>query len=216
MDKNQILEALKKAKESSKRKFNQSIDLIIVLKELDLKKPENQVETFVQLHYSKGKKIRVCGLVGAELVEQSRKAFDTTILSDEFDMYAKDKKLVKKLASEHDFFVAQATIMPKVAAAFGRVLGPRGKMPNPKAGCVVPPNANLAQLSTRLHTLIRINVKTVSMVQVMVGKEDMKDEEIADNIMTIYNQLVHALPKEESNIKRLMIKTTMGKPVAVQ
>lgn len=216
MDKNQIQEALKKAKESSKRKFNQSIDLIIVLKDLDLKKPENHVETFVQLHHSKGKKIKVCGLVGAELLEQSKKAFETTINSDEFERYQKDKKLVKKLAKEHDYFVAQATIMPKVAAAFGRVLGPRGKMPNPKAGCVVPPNANLAQLGTRLHNLIRVSVKTVPMIQVMAGKEDMKDEEIIDNILTIYTQVMHALPKEESNIRKILIKTTMGKPVVVQ
>jgi len=169
----------------------------------------------VQLHYSKGKNIRVCGLVGPELLEQSKKAFDTTINVDEFERYQKDKKLVKKLASEHDFFVAQATIMPKVAAAFGRVLGPRGKMPNPKAGCVVPPNANLAQLGTRLHNLIRVSVKTTPMIQVMVGKEDMNDDEIADNILTIFNQVMHALPKEESNIRKVLIKTTMGKPAQI-
>ena len=216
MDKKQVQEALKQAKETSeKRKFNQSIDLVIVLKDLDLKKPDNHVDTYVQLHYPKGKTIKVCGLVGGELLEQSRKFLDMTIPAEEFEKYQKDKKLCKKLANEYDYFVAQATIMPKVAQAFGRVFGPRAKMPNPAAGCVVPPNANLQQLAARLHHQVRLSVKTVPMLQVMVGKEDSKEDEVVDNIMTIYNHLTHALPKEESNVRKALIKTTMGKPVAI-
>lgn len=216
MDKKKFIEAIHKVKENSKkRKFNQSIDLIITVKDLDLKKTDNHIETFVQLHYSKGKKIKVCGLVGPELLDQSKKNFDTTISVDEFAKYQGDKKLTKKLAKSHDFFVAQATIMPKVAQAFGRVFGPQGKMPNPKAGCVVPPNANLQQLGERLHHLVKVSVKQVPMVQVVVGKEDSKEEEILDNIQNVYNHLVHVLPKEENNINKVILKTSMGKPVVV-
>jgi len=194
MDKKQFTDALQKVKENSKkRKFNQSIDLIITVKDLDLKKTENQVETYVQLHFSKGKKIKICGLVGPELVEESKKHFDTTITVEEFKKYQADKKSTKKLAKAHDFFVAQATIMPKVAQAFGRVFGPLGKMPNPKAGCVVPPNANLQQLGERLHHLVKVSIKTVPMVQVIVGKEDTKEDEILDNIQNIYTHFIHAL-----------------------
>ncbi|MFH1315990.1 MAG: 50S ribosomal protein L1 [Candidatus Woesearchaeota archaeon] len=216
MDKKQIIQALTEAKKiSKKRNFNQSIDLIITIKDLDLKKVENQVETFTQLHYSKGKKIKVCGLVGGELLEQSKEFFDNTISAEEFEKYQKNPKSAKKLAKEYDYFVAQATIMPKIAQIFGKAFGPRGKMPNPKAGCVVPPNANLEQLGIRLHHLVRISIKSVPMIQLMVGKEESKEEEIIDNIMSIYNHLVHSLPKEESNIKNVFIKTTMGKPVLV-
>jgi len=216
MDKKQIQEALKQVKETSgKKKFNQSIDLIIVLRDLDLKKTDNHVDTYVQLHYPKGKTIKVCGIVGGELLEQSRKFLDMTISVEEFEKYQKDKKSCKKLASEYEYFVAQATIMPKIAQAFGRVFGPRGKMPSPQAGCVVPPNANLQQLASRLRHLVRLTVKTVPMVQIMVGKEDSNEDEVVDNIMTIYNHLTHALPKEESNVRRVILKTTMGKPVIV-
>src|SRR3989344_5225570 len=140
MDKETIKNTLEELKTNSqKRKFKQSIDLIITFKNLDLNKPENQIEQFVNLHYGRGKQDKVCGLVGAELIEESKKELDKTIATDDYIIYQKDKKLIKKLATEYDFFIAQANVMPKIAQTFGRVLGPRQKMPNPKAGCVVPP-----------------------------------------------------------------------------
>jgi len=80
MDKKQASESLKRAKEiSNKRNFKQSIDLIINLKGLDLKNPEHQVNLFVPLHYSKGKKVKVCALVGPELLAQAKEVCDNTI-----------------------------------------------------------------------------------------------------------------------------------------
>jgi large subunit ribosomal protein L1 len=57
--------------------------------------------------------------------------------------------------------------------------------------------------------------KTTPLVQVSIGKEDMKDEDIAENVSSLYNVLIHALPKEENNIASVYLKTTMGKPVRV-
>lgn len=216
MNKQDILNALKKAKESSnKRNFKQSIDLIVTLKDLDLKKPDNQVDLFTQLHHGHGRKIKICGLVGPEMIDNAKKEFDLAIDSDSFDSYAKDKKKTKKLAVEYDFFVAQANLMAKVAQVFGRVLGPRNKMPNPKSGCVVPPNANLPALKQKLNKTVRILVKTLPMFQVALGKEDQNEEEVVDNIITIYNQLMHHLPSEEHNIKAVFLKLTMGPAVKV-
>src|SRR3989338_3533308 len=131
MDKKTVLEALKKLKEGSKkRNFVQSVDIIVNLKEIDLKIPEQQVDFFAVMHHPTGKKKKICALIGPELADEARKVCDKTILTDEFDSYSKDKKLAKKLASEHDFFIAQANIMPKIASAFGKVFGPKGKMPN--------------------------------------------------------------------------------------
>ena len=83
-------------------------------------------------------------------------------------------------------------------------------MPNPKAGCVVPPNANLAALVERLKKTVRIKIDASPIYQVRVGIEDSKDDEIIDNIMTIYNTLVHALPNDVHNFKNAYLKTTMG------
>lgn len=215
MNKETILNALKEIKEKSKkRKFNQTIDLIVNLKNINLKDTEEQVDFFVTLHNDIGKKMKVCALVGPELKDQAQKACDETVVSVDFPKYS-DKKLVKTLATNNNFFVAQANLMPKIAQIFGRVLGPRNKMPNPKAGCIVPPNANLSVLMEKLQKTIRINIKSNPSFKCAIGTEEGDIEKIADNILEIYNQLILHLPKETANIKSIMIKLTMGKPVKI-
>ena len=103
--------------------------------------------------------------------------------------------------------------MPKVAQAFGKVIGIKGKMPNPKLGCVVPPNANLEPLVKRLNLSVRMQAKKATNLQCMVGKEDQPDAEIIDNILTVYNATLKQLPNEIQNVKNVVLKTTMGKPV---
>ena len=216
MEAKEVKESVKALRsKSGKRNFKQTIDIILNLKDVDLKKTDNQIDLFASLHFSKGRKIKICGLVDSELTEQSRKAFDHTIIADDFPKYANDKKGVKKLAREYDYFVAQANIMAKVASTFGRILGPHGKMPNPKAGCVVPPNANLEVLNERLQKIIRLTAKTQPIIQAAIGTEEMKDEEIADNAATVYNTLTHALPQGHNNVKSIFLKFTMGKPVKI-
>jgi large subunit ribosomal protein L1 len=213
MDKKSVLEALDKLKkDTQQRKFKQSVDLIIVLKDLDFKKPEQQIEFFANLHNTTGKKTRVCALVGPELSDEAKKIFDLAIIQEDFQKY--DKKQARKLASQYDFFIAQANIMTKVAATFGRYLGVRGKMPNPKAGCVVPPKgANLAALYEKLQTTIKVSAKKVPLIQLRVGTEDMSPDQIADNIIFLYEQLIHHMPGERHNIKEIFLKLTMSKPV---
>ncbi len=215
MDKKKIQEILNKAKEGPKRNFKQSIDLIINLKGLNLKKPTDQVEFFTQLHFPAGKKKKICAIVGPELKAQSEKVCDKTITIDELPKYA-DKKVLNKLASEYDYFIAQANFMAKVAAGLGRVLGPKGKMPNPKAGCVVPPNANLQVLYDKLQKTVKVSIKTSFSFKCIVGKEDMPEEQVAENIWAIHDAIVHHLPREKENIKSVLIKLTMGKPVKIE
>lgn len=217
MDAPQLAKALKQLREvSPKRNFTQSVDLFINLKGLDLKKPENHVELYIFLQYGKGRSNKVCALVGPELKEEAEATCDKVIQEKDFDAYAKDKKLAKKLAAEFDFFVAQANIMPKVAAAFGRVFGPRRKMPNPKAGCVVPPKFNFKPLIERLRGTVKVVAKERPLIQISVGSETMPDAQLAENIMNVYNQVLHKLPGEKNNLKSVYVKCTMGKPVQLE
>ena len=212
MNKKEIVDVIKKVKDiSKKRNFIQTYDLIINLKDIDLKNPENHIDIFVTLPYSKGKKSKVCALVGPELAEQAKQVCDNVVLEKEFDGLT--KKDIKKLAEEYDYFIAQANLMPKIASIFGKVLGPRKKMPNPKAGCIVPPKANLKPLYEKLLKMVRIMIKEHLFVQIPVGKEDMDDEQVAENIMVIYDNLAHSVPDEKRNIKSMYLKLTMGKPV---
>ncbi len=216
MEKNDFIKALKKSKDNSpKRKFKQSYDLIINLRSLDLKKTENQIDNFVQIHYDRGKKVKICALIGPELKAAAKEDCDMAIELSEFDKYAKNKKLTKKLAQNYDFFIAQANIMPKVAAAFGKVLGTKGKMPNPKAGCIVPPNANLKGVVAKLQNSVRIRVNISPLFQCRIGNEDTPEEHLIDNAFVMYNSLIHSLPGEKNNIRSIYLKLTMGPSIKV-
>lgn len=210
MDKQNILNTLKELREKSpKRNFSQSVDLIINLQQYDLKK-NGQIDKFIVLPHAKGKKVSVCGLVDKELFDSAKAGFDGAIHKNDFTKYSGDKKAVKKLVNQYDFFVAQANIMTNIAATFGRVFGPRGKMPNPKAECVVAPNANLKVLYEKLQKTVRIKAIKELSLKASIGTEAMKDEEIAENVLAVYNNLVHSLPAEKQNIKEVCLKLTMG------
>lgn len=216
MEKGKVLKALKELREGqTKRNFSQGVDLIINLQNLDLKKPENQIELYIPLLHGKGKKNKVCALVGPELRDDAEKVCDGCIAEKDFEAQVKDSRKLKKLADEYEFFIAQANIMPKVATVFGRVFGPRRKMPNPKAGCIVPPKTNLAALVEKLRKTVKAVAKDRPLIQVSVGNEAMDDEKIAENAMVVYNQVYAKLPLEKNNVKSIYLKFTMGKPKQV-
>jgi len=213
MKKESLLKAIDELRKSDhKKKFAQSFDLIINLKDLNLKNSEEQLDFFVTLKHATSN-LKIAALVGPELSD-SAKVCDLVIKQTEFENY-KDKKVAKKLANEYDFFIAQADIMPKVAQSFGRVLGTRGKMPNPKLGSILPAKAQVEPVYNKLKSTIRISAKKTPVVQVKIGTETMKNEFILENALLIYNQVMHHLPKEKSNIKNAMLKLTMSKPIKV-
>ena len=217
MDKKEIINSIKIAREvSKKRNFKQNFDLIINLKNLNLKKPEENLLLFTQLNHSTGKKVKVCAFVDYDLEKQAKESCDLVILKDEFPKYEAKKKELKKIARSYDYFIAQADIMPKIATLAGRILGPLGKMPNPKVGGVVPGNLpTLKPIVDRLRNTIKLQTKNELTVKTSAGIESMKDEEIADNILALYNLVLHSLPQEKNNIKSVVVKLSMGSPVLI-
>ncbi|MBT6995255.1 50S ribosomal protein L1 [Candidatus Woesearchaeota archaeon] len=216
MNKKAIQDSIKKLREISKqRKFPQTLDVSINLSKIDLKKNPNQkIDLFLQLPKEIGKKPKICAFVGKEL-ETKAKIFDKVILSEEFEALAKDKKALKKLAREYDYFVAQANLMADIGKKFGKVLAPIGKMPNPKAGCIVPPTADLEPLAKRLASTARLQSRDQPSIKTVAGTESMSDEDLTENINLIFNTITHELPQEKANIKSLLIKFTMSKSVEV-
>ena len=212
MQKEQVQKALEELKKQPARKFIQSYDLILNLKNLEIK--SNPIDVFVTLPSPKGRKIKVAAFVDQELSAQAAKFCDLSIKEPDFTKYA-NKKTAKKLAEDYDYFIAQANLMPKIAANFGRILGTRGKMPNPKLGCVVPPSANLEPLIKKLNHTVRLQAKKGLNLQCVIGKQDQRDEEIIDNVMAVYQAVVKQLPNEVQNVKNLLLKVSMGKPVRV-
>jgi len=193
-------------KESKERKFNQSADLIINLQKFDVKK--SQINLFVSAPY-KVKEKKICGFL-----EIPSNSVDT-ITKSEFKKYS-TKTEIKKLVNKYDFFIAQASVMPLVATTFGRALGPAGKMPSPQLGIMI--NADdkvINELIGRINSSIKIKIKESS-IKVSVGRQNMKDEEIVENIMAVYNAVMKVLPKGKDNIKNVEIKFTMTKPQKIK
>ncbi len=213
MDKKSIMKAFEDLKKNSKeRKFPQAVDLIVNLKDINLKKPEEQVEFFAELPKLLKTKNKICAIVAHDMEEEAKKVCDKVILVEDLEKYQKDKKSAKKLAEEYDFFMAQANIMGKIAGALGRVFGPRGKMPNPKAGCVFPSKASLQPIYDKLQITVKLSAKKLPIFNVKVGTIESAPEDIAENVMYLYDQIVHHLPKEKHNVKNALLKLTMSKP----
>jgi large subunit ribosomal protein L1 len=212
MDKDRVKKAIEELKKHPKRKFNQSYDLVINLKNFEVK--SNPLDFFVTLPHPKGRAIKVACFCDQLLIDEAKKTCDLVITESDFDKY-KEKSAAKKLAEGYDYFIAQANLMPKVATTFGKVLGVKGKMPNPKLGCVVPPNANLDPLVKKLGLTVRLQAKKATNLQCIVGKEDQADEEVIANIMAVFNAALKNVPNETQNIKDSALKLTMSKPVKI-
>ncbi len=206
MKREEIIKALEQLRKERKRNFNQTIDLVINLKRFDIKK--NSINIFVSLpHKIKDKKI-------CAFLDKISEAIDT-VTKVEFSKY-KDKKQAKKLARKYEFFMSKASLMPQVATVFGRVLGPTGKMPSPKLGILAEENDNkIKELIEKINKTLRVRTKEAS-IKIAVGRENMKNEEISENILTVYNSILNELPNKKENIKNLLVKFTMSKPIKLE
>jgi len=213
LDKTKISDTLNIVRElSKKRKFDQSVDLVLNLIDINPKKQEDAVDIFVILPIHRKKTVRICALIDKNLIEKA-KIFDRVIIKEDLQKLA--KKEIKEISKLYNFFVAQITMMPAVASAFGKILGPLGKMPSPKIGCVITPESDLEDLKRRLQKIIRIRTRNEPIIKASVGVESMKDEELIENISAIYSGLIGALPQEERNIKNIGLKLTMGPLVKI-
>ncbi|BDH80041.1 MAG TPA: 50S ribosomal protein L1 [Methanothermobacter sp.] len=210
--KQEILEAVKKAKEQSKpRNFTQSIDIVINIKDLDVNKPENRFEEEVSLPHGRGKEVKIAVIADGELALQAKKAgADLVITRDDLEELGKNRKKAKRLANEYEFFIAQADLMPLVGRFLGPVLGPRKKMPKP-----IPATANPAPLIKKLRDTVRVRVKDQPLIHTTVGTEKMDEEKITENIESILDVLDRNLEKGRKQVKSMYIKTTMGPAVKV-
>ena len=210
--KDEIARALGELRKNlTKRKFSQSIDLVVRLREVDLKRPENRINETITLPNPPDKALKVCVIASGDLGTRAKAAgADMLVTRQEMDNLSKDKKSARKLAQDYDFFIAEAPLMPLVGKTLGSVLGPRGKMPIP-----VPPSADIAGLLNKHHKTIVVRLHNQPILQNRVGMENMKEEEISENIQAVLRVLEGKLKKGMKNIKSAYIKTAMGPPVKV-
>ncbi len=193
-------EAIAKAREGEKRKFSQTVDLIVNIRNIDLKKPENKFSKDVILPHGRGKDVSVC------IISDSISGATTKI---DVENYSKNKSAAKQFTKKHDFFVCEAPLMPLVGKVLGRYLGPKGKMPK-----LLLPGKDPKLIIEETKKSIRINLRDAPTVQVAVGTEDMQDSQIKQNAEKILEEIKKSLPPK-AQIRNAYVKTTMGKPVKI-
>ncbi len=193
-----------------KRNFKQSVDLAVSLKGIDLKKPENKFKESIVLPKGRGNPSKVA-VIGEELVSKSNDLADELITGDVLSNFENDKRAAKKMVDGVDFFVAEPAFMARVGKSLGRILGPRNKMPQP-----FPPQGDPTPLIERLKKTVRVSLKDDPVIHCLVGDEDMKDEDLAENIDHALSVITSKLSNNQHNIKSVYIKMTMGPVVKVK
>lgn len=209
----EIIEAVKKAldeEHNHKRKFKQSVDLVINLKDVDMSKPANRIDEEVQLPKGRGRKAKVGVFATGEMAMKAKEIADIVIQPEDLEKITKDAKEAKKIAEEHDFFLAESPLMPTIGKSLGRVLAPRGKMPKP-----LPPDADVVPQIEKLWNTIRIRSRDKLTFHCPVGNEEMGVEDIADNVEAVLKAIEGKLERGRMNIRSAYVKTTMGSPVRV-
>ena len=194
-----------------KRKFPQSIDLVVKLREVDLKKPENRINEAIALPNPPDKSLKICVIASGDLATRAKDAgADMLISRQDLENLGKDKKAARKLAVNYDFFIAEAPLMPLVGRGLGSFLGPRGKMPTP-----VPPNAAIDQVVSNHRKMVRVRMREQPVLQCRVGTENMPDDKLVENVQTVVSRVEQKLERGFKNIGEILLKATMSKPVKV-
>ena len=208
----QLVEVIKQAKESDKtRKFQQSIELILVFKDIDVKKGFAINET-IQLPKKMSKSASVCIIAAGDLGIKAKNAKADRVMNEaELIQLGKNKRESRKVINKYDFFLADTKLMPTVGKVLGQLLGPRGKMPTP-----IPFNAPVEALLERFRTSVGVKVKGSLSLSCKIGEESMEDADLAANASAVAATIEKKLPNGDKNIRKIMIKTSMGKAIRLE
>ncbi len=209
MDRKKLAEAIKKALEDKgKKKFRQSVELIINMRGIDLAKSENRLNLDIALPKGKGgKELKSAVFAEGNMADDAKRAgADLIITPDAIASWAEPAK-VKELADNY-FLLAQPNLMGAVAKSLGQTLGRRGKLPKPVVG-------NIRELIDRSKRSVRIvsKGKYLPVAQALIGTEAMDSEELVENAEAVYEAVKNKV--NEGNIKSVFVKLTMSKPVRV-
>jgi large subunit ribosomal protein L1 len=230
IDKTKIASALEIAKEKAVlkmdgkpdkvRKFDEAVDLILNIRDLDIKNPNNRIEQEHMFpHPVHDEHYKVCFFAAGDLEMNLKNRGLSVIDSDALDTLAKKpNKDKKQVAQKYDYFVAQSELMRNVAKVMARFLGQRNKMPKPqpKGFGVISTNENLDNYMDQLKRVVKLDMKKQLLLQVKVGHKTQDSTDLMENIESLLSFLGSKLPNGTNNIKSMYIKTTMGPAIKVE
>lgn len=193
------------------RRFRETVELAINLKDVDMQLPKNRIEEEIALPHGRGSEVKIAVFAMGELLEKSKGVADRVISPEELESLADDKRLAKRIAGEYTYFLAAAPLMPTIGKRWGIILGPRGKMPRP-----LPPSADPTNLIENLRKSVKIRTKDRLTFHCPIGSKDMDAERIAENAAAVLKRVHSRLERGPMNIKSMYVKTSMGPSVRVE
>ena len=204
------LEALELAKETSYTKFDATVELHMRLG-VDPRHADQQVRDVVVLPHGLGKTVRVLVFAQGEGAALAREAGAEYVADD-------DEMINKIQGGWTDFDVAIATpdMMGK-AGRLGRVLGPRGLMPNPKAGTVVPAEDLPRVINESKAGRVEFRVDKTSNLHIPIGKVSFDVQQLRDNMAALMDAVKKARPAAAKGayIRKIVLSTTMGPGIKI-
>ena len=204
-------EAMGLAKETSSTKFDSTVE-VHIRTTLDPRQADQQVRDVVVLPHGLGKTVRVLVFAQGEGATAAREAGADLVADD-------DESLKKVEGGALDFDVAIATpdMMGKVGR-LGRILGPRGLMPNPKAGTVVNADDMGRAITEAKAGRVEFRLDKTANMHVAIGKVSFEAEKLYDNFAALMDAIRKAKPAgaKGSYIKRITVATTMGPGIKVE
>ena len=206
----QILKAVNEAIEKApKRKFQESMEISVNLKNLDMAQPKNRIDETMILPKGTGKIVKIAVLGKGDITTQAKAAgVDLIIGPEEIERLGGEPREARKMAEEYNFFLAETAVMPLVGRYLGTRLGPRGKMPQP-----VPPGVDVGPIVERLRTSVKFRTKDKMTFHVRVGATGMSPEDVAENVDAIMKKVESSLASGSMNIRSVYVKTSMGPAV---
>ena len=201
------LAAVKLAKETSVTKYDASVEVALVLG-VDPKKADQAIRSTVNLPHGTGKTVRVLVFAGGERAEEARAAGADIVGADELI------EEVSKGRLDYDAVVSTPELMGKVGR-LGKVLGPRGLMPNPKTGTVT---IDVAKAVTDIKGgKIEFRVDKNANLHFLIGKVSFTAEQLAENYAAAIEEVVRSKPSSSKGrfLKKAVISTTMGPGIPV-
>lgn len=204
-----IVEAVRRAlRLGKKRRFKQSVDLIVVLKDVDIKSPEGRIREVVFLPNKPSKEPRVCVVAEGDMAVKAKELGVPVYTRADLQNLRNNRKAAKKIAEQCDWVLVRVDLMGLAGGTLGPALGPRGKAPTP-----VPMKADIAQMIERYKSAVWVRVRNQPQIMCRVGTEDMPPEKIAENIKAVLSAITGKLGTQK--IGRIIVKRTMGIPVEV-